>query len=172
MAARTQVPVISITTSSQTSGAQATLQSAEAGVATAVEGSRFGAGAPRGDARASAGGPGDAHQGAAGSGTDETACREGGDLQAAVRRCRGGRGCVPARRSTGPKRPSRRPRKAWRRPRHGLSRHARPCSQAQAAIEAARAGPRPGGCHEIQRRLRRGASNASQGCAGQGAARP
>jgi membrane fusion protein (multidrug efflux system) len=38
MAARTQVPVISITTSSQTSGAQATLQSAEAGVAAAVKG--------------------------------------------------------------------------------------------------------------------------------------
>ena len=38
MAARTQVPVMSITTSSQTSGAQASLQSAEAGVATASKG--------------------------------------------------------------------------------------------------------------------------------------
>ena len=37
-AARTQVPVISITTSSQTSGAQASLQSAEAGVAAAAKG--------------------------------------------------------------------------------------------------------------------------------------
>jgi membrane fusion protein (multidrug efflux system) len=37
-AARTQVPVVSITTSSQTSGAQATLQSAEAGVAAAEKG--------------------------------------------------------------------------------------------------------------------------------------
>jgi membrane fusion protein (multidrug efflux system) len=37
-AARTQVPVVSITTSSQTSGAQATLQNAEAGVATAQKG--------------------------------------------------------------------------------------------------------------------------------------
>ncbi len=38
VAARTQVPVISITTSSQTSGAQASLQSAEAGVTTAARG--------------------------------------------------------------------------------------------------------------------------------------
>ena len=37
-AARTQVPVVSITTSSQTSGAQASLQSAEAGVAAAAKG--------------------------------------------------------------------------------------------------------------------------------------
>ena len=37
-AARTQVPVVSITTSSQTSGAQASLQSAEAGVTAAAKG--------------------------------------------------------------------------------------------------------------------------------------
>lgn len=38
LAARSQVPVVSITTSSQTSGAQASLESAEAGVAAAVKG--------------------------------------------------------------------------------------------------------------------------------------
>ena len=169
---RTQVPVISITTSSQTSGAQASLQSAEAGVAAAAKGvdsaqARLVATRARvQEARAM-------HtkalqdlermkqlvakeeisrqqyDAAVAAADASRAALDGAEAAVAGGRERRG-GCRGA-------------------PRPGAHRRA---PRPRPRIEAARVRARPGGRHEIQRRFRRGARAAGPSRAGQGAARP